>query len=301
MATGGIEQGKPPIEVGASQLDFDYLHIINWKKAEQVVAAGKFTELNGIRVISLETAIAEGLLHLAPEPRSPHGVDVAPKGDYITVSGKLDPHATVYGFDRIKKAIDDEELRRQGPLRHPDPEVRRGRRRQGRARRRAAAHAVRQQGQRLHEPVPRERGREVDARRAVPPRRQGVQARRQGLDPLQHRPPRDGPGRHDGSAGQVPDRDEQVVDRSAHERRPAAPAELPADRHLGREDGAARRHADRLRRAALRADGQGRHHQGARGLRARRLTGLEPEEPRRASPARRRRASCGARASSRSG
>jgi nitrous-oxide reductase len=105
MATGGIEQGKPPIEVGASKLDFDYLHIINWKKAEQVVAAGKFTKINGIRVISLETAVAEDLLHLAPEPRSPHGVDVAPKGDYITVSGKLDPHVTVYGMDRIKQAI----------------------------------------------------------------------------------------------------------------------------------------------------------------------------------------------------
>ena len=105
MATGGIQQGRPPIEVGASQLDFDYLHIIDWKKAERVVAAGKYTELNGIRVITLETAIAEGLLHLAPEPRSPHGVDIAPKGDYITVSGKLDPHATVYGFDLIKKAI----------------------------------------------------------------------------------------------------------------------------------------------------------------------------------------------------
>jgi nitrous-oxide reductase len=106
MATGGIEQGRSPIEVGASQLDFDYLHIINWKKAEQVIAAGKFTEINGIRVISLETAVAEGLLHLAPEPRSPHGVDVAPRGDYITVSGKLDPHVTVYGIDRIKKAIE---------------------------------------------------------------------------------------------------------------------------------------------------------------------------------------------------
>ena len=106
MATGGIEQGKPPLEVGASQLDFDFLHIINWKKAEQVVAAGKFTEINGIRVISLETAIAEGLLHLAPEPRSPHGVDVAPKGDYISVAGKLDPHVTVYGIDRIKAAIE---------------------------------------------------------------------------------------------------------------------------------------------------------------------------------------------------
>jgi nitrous-oxide reductase len=57
-------------------------------------------------VITLETAIAEGLLYLVPEPRSPHGVDVAPRGDYITVSGKLDPHTTVYGFDRILKAIE---------------------------------------------------------------------------------------------------------------------------------------------------------------------------------------------------
>ena len=67
------------------------------------MAAGKSTELNGIRVITLETAIAEGLLHLAPEPRSPHGVDIAPNGDYIMVCGKLDPHATVYGFDRSRR------------------------------------------------------------------------------------------------------------------------------------------------------------------------------------------------------
>ena len=105
MATGGSAHGRPPLEVGASELDFDFLHIVNWKKAEEVLAAGKYTELNGIRVIMLETAIAEGLLFLAPEPRSPHGVDLAPNGDYITVSGKLDPHATVYGFDRIQKAI----------------------------------------------------------------------------------------------------------------------------------------------------------------------------------------------------
>ena len=107
MATGGIAEGKEPIEVGASKLDFDYMHIINWLKAEEVVAAGKFTVINGMRVIPLETAVAEGLLFLMPEPRSPHGVDIAPKGDYITVSGKLDPHTTVYGFDLIKKAIDE--------------------------------------------------------------------------------------------------------------------------------------------------------------------------------------------------
>ncbi len=105
MATGGNMERKPAIEAGASKNDFDFLHIINWKKAAQVVAAGKAEMKNGIKVISLKTAVAEGLLYFAPEPRSPHGVDVAPNGQYIVVSGKLDPHTTIYSIDKIKAAI----------------------------------------------------------------------------------------------------------------------------------------------------------------------------------------------------
>ncbi len=105
MATGGNMEGKPAIEAGASKNDFDFLHIINWKKAADVVAAGKAEMKNGIKVISLKTAVAEGLLYFAPEPRSPHGVDVAPNGQYIVVSGKLDPHTTIYSIDKIKAAI----------------------------------------------------------------------------------------------------------------------------------------------------------------------------------------------------
>ena len=40
MAVGGTLDGKPAIESGASQNDMDYLHIINWKKLEELVAAG---------------------------------------------------------------------------------------------------------------------------------------------------------------------------------------------------------------------------------------------------------------------
>ncbi|MFA7249808.1 MAG: Sec-dependent nitrous-oxide reductase [Dehalococcoidia bacterium] len=105
MAAGGNQDGKPAIEVGASKSDFDYLHIINWKKAEQVVAAGKTKTLNGMKVIALETAVTEGVLYLAPEPRSPHGVDVSPNGQYLAIGGKLDPHVTVYSMDKITKAI----------------------------------------------------------------------------------------------------------------------------------------------------------------------------------------------------
>jgi nitrous-oxide reductase len=63
-----------------------------------------------MKVISLETAAEEGILFLAPEPRSPHGVDVAPNGVFITVAGKLDPHVTVYGIDKIKAAIEAEDF-----------------------------------------------------------------------------------------------------------------------------------------------------------------------------------------------
>lgn len=109
MATGGVSEGGVPIETGASQRDFDYLHIIDWKMAEDVIAAGKFEVRNGIRVIALQTAIDEGILHFAPEPRSPHGVDVDPTGNYIVVGGKLDPHATIYDIELIRKAIADKD------------------------------------------------------------------------------------------------------------------------------------------------------------------------------------------------
>jgi nitrous-oxide reductase len=106
LATGGVEKGNPPFEAGVSQNDMDYLHIINWRKAEELVKAGKFTRINGFRVIPIKEAVAGGVLYLAPEPKSPHGVDVSPGGQYIVVGGKLDPHVTVYSIDRIKQAIE---------------------------------------------------------------------------------------------------------------------------------------------------------------------------------------------------
>lgn len=107
LATGGIEQGNPPYEAGASMNATDFLHIIDWHKAEKLYQDGKYDLIKDFPVISLKTALAEGILHMTPEPRSPHGVDVAPKGDFIVVSGKLDPHVTIYSMAKIKKAIAD--------------------------------------------------------------------------------------------------------------------------------------------------------------------------------------------------
>jgi len=105
MATGGIEDGNPPLEAGISQADMDYLHIFDIDKMTAAVAAGKTELINGFPVISLETAAADGILHFAPEPKSPHGADVTPDGEFVVVSGKLDPHVTVYSVPKIKEAI----------------------------------------------------------------------------------------------------------------------------------------------------------------------------------------------------
>ncbi|MDP2751767.1 MAG: Sec-dependent nitrous-oxide reductase [Rhodocyclaceae bacterium] len=103
---GGIEDGRPPYEAGCSAKDTDYLHVMNWKKAAEMVKAGKgFKLINGHKVIMMETAIKEGLLYLIPEPKSPHGVDVTPDGKFIVIGGKLDSHASVYSFEKIMAAI----------------------------------------------------------------------------------------------------------------------------------------------------------------------------------------------------
>ena len=107
LAYGGDMEGNVPLEAGASKNDMDYMHVINWKKAAEVAAtAGKTQTIAGMKVIRLDTAVKEGLLFFIPEPKSPHGVDVAPNGDDIVVGGKLDTHGTVYSFAKIKALID---------------------------------------------------------------------------------------------------------------------------------------------------------------------------------------------------
>ncbi len=109
MATGGVEKGNPAFEAGVSQRDVDYLHIFNLHKAAEVAdTEGKTEMLNGMRVIRIPTAVEEGILYLAPEPKSPHGVDVTPDGKYMVVAGKLDPHVTIFSFEKMQQAIADQ-------------------------------------------------------------------------------------------------------------------------------------------------------------------------------------------------
>ena len=107
-ATGETGPDGVDFEAGASARDNDYLHVINLDKAVEVAQAGNTFDVNGFPVVALQTLIDEEILYFVPEPKSPHGADVTPRGDYIVVSGKLDPHVSVYSFEKIQKAIADQ-------------------------------------------------------------------------------------------------------------------------------------------------------------------------------------------------
>jgi nitrous-oxide reductase len=112
---GGIELGRPPFEAGCSAKDTDFLHITNWKKAAELVKAGKAKKINGHNVIPIDVAVKEGILFLVPEPKSPHGCDVTPDGKFIIVSGKLDTHTMVYSFEKIQQAIKENKFEGKDP------------------------------------------------------------------------------------------------------------------------------------------------------------------------------------------
>ncbi|WP_457667281.1 Sec-dependent nitrous-oxide reductase [Thiolapillus sp.] len=113
---GGIEKGRPPFEAGCSSKDTDFMHVTNWKKASELVKAGKIgKKVNGMTLISMKEAVANNLLYLIPEPKSPHGVDVVPTGEKIVVSGKLDSHTWVYDWKKIQTAMKNKKFEGKDP------------------------------------------------------------------------------------------------------------------------------------------------------------------------------------------
>lgn len=119
------EEAFTLLEVNASQKDKDFIMAVNWKKAEEYVAQGKakdyqstyyhnvFDEgtqmansevMNSVKV--LDPKDCPGMVYLIPCPKSPHGCDVDPSGEYIVGGGKLATVIPVFSYSKIIKAID---------------------------------------------------------------------------------------------------------------------------------------------------------------------------------------------------
>ncbi len=126
------EQANTKLEVNASKNDKDYIAAVNWKQGEQCVAQGKAktwttkyahnvynttthmasTEMK-TSVKVLDPADCPGVLYYLPTPKSPHGVDVDPTGEYIVGGGKLATVIPVHSFSKFQKAIADKKFEKE--------------------------------------------------------------------------------------------------------------------------------------------------------------------------------------------
>jgi nitrous-oxide reductase len=118
------EQASTLLEVNASQKDKDFIMAVNWKKAEEYLKAGKGTKQTvkyahnvwdesthsatstiKTEVTVLDATVLKDICYFIPCPKSPHGCDVDPTGEYIVGSGKLAALIPVFSFDKLQKAI----------------------------------------------------------------------------------------------------------------------------------------------------------------------------------------------------
>jgi nitrous-oxide reductase len=118
------EQAYTLLEVNASRNDKDFIMAVNWKKAEEYLAQGKgrkekaqyahnvwnehthsatSTILDEVTV--LDVTELKDLVYFIPCPKSPHGCDVDPTGEYIVGSGKLAAVMPVFAFSKLMDAI----------------------------------------------------------------------------------------------------------------------------------------------------------------------------------------------------
>ncbi|RPI17119.1 MAG: Sec-dependent nitrous-oxide reductase [Ignavibacteriae bacterium] len=123
------EQSNSLMEVNASQKDKDFIMAVNWKKAEEFLAQGKAKDMastyyhntydEGTHTATSEiltsTKILDpkdcpGMIYYMPCPKSPHGVDVDPSGEYIVGGGKLSTVIPVFSFSKMLKAIEEKQI-----------------------------------------------------------------------------------------------------------------------------------------------------------------------------------------------
>ncbi|MAL61046.1 MAG: nitrous oxide reductase [Flavobacteriaceae bacterium] len=125
FSTYNTEEASTLMEVNASQNDKDFIAAVNWKKAEEYIKAGKgkmmpakyahnvynekthtATSTMKDEVLMLDASELPGLVYLLPTPKSPHGCDVDPSGEYIVGNGKLSANLTIHSFTKMLAAIE---------------------------------------------------------------------------------------------------------------------------------------------------------------------------------------------------
>jgi nitrous-oxide reductase len=129
FTTYNTEEANSLLEVNASQNDKDFIAAINWKKIEEYVNNGGGTKIPSEyahniysdethtatstmmhEVVQVNPLDVPGAVFLLPTPKSPHGCDVDPTGEYIVGNGKLSANLTVHSFTKMLSAIENKKF-----------------------------------------------------------------------------------------------------------------------------------------------------------------------------------------------
>ncbi|BAH38427.1 putative nitrous oxide reductase [Gemmatimonas aurantiaca T-27] len=121
------EQAYEKLEVNASKADKDFIAAINWRTLETCAKDGKaenwpadymhnvmdeFTRTAQVErkqsVKVLTPTTCPNSIYFLPTPKSPHGADVDPSGEYIVAGGKLATVIPVHSFTKLQQAIKDQ-------------------------------------------------------------------------------------------------------------------------------------------------------------------------------------------------
>ena len=120
------EQANTLLEVNASQNDKDYIAAVNYRGVESCAKAGKgrrapadyrhnvLDEFSRIAHSERKTSVLQilptecpGVVFFMPTPKSPHGADVDPTGEYVVAGGKLAAVIPVHSTVKMLQAIKD--------------------------------------------------------------------------------------------------------------------------------------------------------------------------------------------------
>ncbi len=129
FTTYNTEEASTLLEVNASQNDKDFIAAVNWQIIEEFVANGGGTKMPTAymhniyseethtatstqinEVLTVDPTEVPGAVYFLPTPKSPHGCDVDPTGEYIVGSGKLSADVTVHSFTKMMDAIENEKF-----------------------------------------------------------------------------------------------------------------------------------------------------------------------------------------------
>lgn len=129
FSTYNSEEANSLMEVNSSQNDKDFIAAINWMKIEEYVNNGGGTTMPANfahnvydesthmgtstmkkEVLTVDPTDVPGAIFFLPTPKSPHGCDVDPTGEYIIGSGKLSADITAHSFTKMLAAIEGEKF-----------------------------------------------------------------------------------------------------------------------------------------------------------------------------------------------